>query len=184
MRELPLETVHRLFITTFNRQELKILLRVRLRVKLFDIASPVADDSAMCLSMMEWFEKRGRLGELVRTAAAERPKIAQWQRVAGLVPVPVDEVFVETHRLLVQCFNRDDLTRLLLFKLNERLGTIATPDLDLTATTFEIVEHFEQRGRLCDLFCAAAADRRQIDEWQTLRESHCAGPAGSIPARL
>jgi hypothetical protein len=77
---LMVQTV-RLLVRDFSRLELYELLDVNLRERSSNIINPMKDNSAVALEVVEWFERRGRLCDLIRGAAAERPGVPEWQNL-------------------------------------------------------------------------------------------------------
>jgi hypothetical protein len=172
-RDAIFEQTRELLVTTFNRDGLRLLLKMKLKVRLYDIASPDKHDSAIILTVLDWARSKGRLIDLIRAAAAERLQVPEWQALRAQVPVPPDEVVIEAHRLLVETFARDDLEVLLRTKLGIRMNTLTTPTVDNTVAALDVVEWFEKRYRLCELIRAAAAERGHVPDWQFLRDNHC-----------
>jgi hypothetical protein len=154
---------HQLLLKTFDREGL-----LKLGLHLFHRVVPEPDWSAVVFGVVQWFEHRGRLRDLIQAAAAERPFEAEWQALRSLVQAAPTDVFVETHKLLVKTFDRQGLQQMLRLKLREDLYAMASRTGDNTAVVFDVVEWFELRGRLRELIQAAAAERPNVTEWQTL----------------
>jgi len=165
--------VHRLLGDGFDRDGLRMFLLEYLRVRLYNIASPEMDDSAICLAVLMWAVRNNRLIELVRAGAVAQPSEARWQAILWRMPVPLEEIMVQTVRLLIRDFSRRELCELLDVNLRERSSNIIIPMKDNSAAALDAVEWFERRGRLCDLIRGAAAQRSAVPEWQNLQHTHC-----------
>ena len=154
------------------------LLFSKLIIRLFNIASPDQDDSAMFLKVVEWFQRRKGLFVLVRAATMETPTSKEWQSLLRRIPVPLDELALETHKLLFETFNRDELKELLFNKFGVRLNRIANSTAENTVVALDVVEWFERNERLQELVDSSASARPNVAQWQALRTD---GHKPSIP---
>jgi len=171
-----LAQAHRLLVDTFSRHELRLLLLEKLAVRLYEIARPDTDDSSLCLDVVAWFDRRGRLNALIREASAARPGVPEWQAVLTGLRLSREEQQIRTYQLLTGSFSRDELRLLLRTQMGERLEQITTPWEDDSAAALTVVEWFDRQGRLCELIRAAALARRQVPGWTPLHNINCPPP--------
>jgi hypothetical protein len=73
-----MEKAHSLLVSGFTRADLQRVLRFKLDVKLYEIATPGGNDSDMVFEVINWFEQRGRLRELIEQMASARPRESEW----------------------------------------------------------------------------------------------------------
>jgi hypothetical protein len=63
------------------------------------------------------------------------------------------------HKLIQDAYDRNELEKVLLFRLNERLDRIAPGQADFDAIVFHVVLWADQHGRLVEFVREAAAGR-------------------------
>lgn len=84
MRGAVLSLVRDALLSSFDAGELRQFATARLNVELAHVAPTGEDLAEQAWELVRWAERNGRLGDLVRAAALERPTATEWQRLAVL----------------------------------------------------------------------------------------------------
>jgi hypothetical protein len=114
-----------LLVQTYNRNELRQLLRTRMDIELDDIAPNATGNTDLVFEVLTWMDRRRRVRDLVHAASLERPNVKDWRllldRIAPLtdgeqggtlpvesavVPVPGASVPPDEVRALVRGYIR------------------------------------------------------------------------------
>ncbi len=74
-----LDEAQGLLVKTFNRNELKQLLFSKMEVNLDEIAPNATGTKDMVFEVLTWMDRHGYVADLIGAAAADRPKIEEWQ---------------------------------------------------------------------------------------------------------
>jgi hypothetical protein len=84
-----------LLVQTYNRNELRQLLRSRLDVDLDAIAPHATGNTDLAFEVLTWMDRRRRVRELVHAACLERPTVHEWRLLLErIAPLPNQEQLV------------------------------------------------------------------------------------------
>src|SRR5262245_49819436 len=68
-----------LLVQTYNRNELRQLLRTRMDIELDDIAPNATGNTDLVFEVLTWMDRRRRVRDLVQAASLERPNVKDWR---------------------------------------------------------------------------------------------------------
>lgn len=83
-----LDEAQKLLTHTYNRMELRQLLQMRMDIVLEDIAPNATGNIDLVFELLTWMDRRSRVIEFLRIAAAERATVPAWQEFAARVAEP------------------------------------------------------------------------------------------------
>jgi hypothetical protein len=80
-----------LLVQTYNRNELRQLLRSRMDIDLDNIAPNATGNTDLAFEVLTWMDRRRRVRELVHAACLERPTVPEWRLLLERIAPPPDQ---------------------------------------------------------------------------------------------